>query len=98
MTDMTAPTTTSLRTTGFGGYWTCLVGITKRELLKFVNQKERFLSALVRPLIWLFIFAAGFRSTLGVSIIPPYDTYVLYEEYVAPGLAVVIQLFAGMQS
>ena len=74
------------------------MGITKRELLKFIHQKERFLSALVRPLIWLFIFAAGFRSTLGVSIIPPYQTYVLYEEYVAPGLAVMIQLFAGMQS
>ena len=97
MTDMTA-TPAGLRTTGLGGFWTCFVGITKRELLKFVNQKERFLSALVRPLIWLFIFAAGFRSTLGVSIIPPYETYVLYEEYVAPGLAVMIQLFAGMQS
>lgn len=86
------------RSLGIGGYWTCLSGITKRELLKFVNQKERFLSALVRPLIWLFIFAAGFRSTLGVSIIPPYQTYVLYEDYVTPGLAVMIQLFAGMQS
>lgn len=86
------------RTIGFTGYLTCLAGITKRELLKFVNQKERFFSALVRPLIWLFIFAAGFRSALGVSIIPPYQTYVLYEEYVTPGLAVMIQLFAGMQS
>jgi ABC-2 type transport system permease protein len=86
------------RTTGLGGYLTCLSGITKRELLKFVSQKERFFSALVRPLIWLFIFAAGFRSALGVSIIPPYQTYVPYEDYVAPGLAVMIQLFAGMQS
>ena len=93
MSDIAIP-----RSIGFSGYLVCLVGITKRELLKFVHQKERFLSALVRPLIWLFIFAAGFRSTLGVSIIPPYDTYVLYEEYVAPGLAVMIQLFAGMQS
>ena len=93
MSDIAVP-----RSIGFSGYLVCLVGITKRELLKFVHQKERFLSALVRPLIWLFIFAAGFRSTLGVSIIPPYDTYVLYEEYVAPGLAVMIQLFAGMQS
>ena len=86
------------RSIGFPGYLTCLTGITKRELLKFVHQKERFFSALVRPLIWLFIFAAGFRSALGVSIIPPYQTYVLYEEYVTPGLAVMIQLFAGMQS
>lgn len=86
------------RTIGLGGYGTCLAGIVKRELLKFLNQKERFFSALVRPLIWLFIFAAGFRNTLGVSIIPPYETYVLYETYVTPGLAVMIQLFAGMQS
>ena len=86
------------RTTGVSGYGTCLLGIIKRELLKFLNQKERFFSALVRPLIWLFIFAAGFRNTLGVSIIPPYETYVLYETYVTPGLAVMIQLFAGMQS
>ena len=98
MSDVAAPRSLGQRTTGLAGYGTCFVGITKRELLKFVNQKERFLAALVRPLIWLFIFAAGFRSTLGVSITPPYDTYVLYEEYVAPGLAVMIQLFAGMQS
>jgi ABC-2 type transport system permease protein len=80
------------------GYATCLAGITRRELLRFVSQKERFLSALVRPLIWLFIFAAGFRNVLGVSIQPPYETYVLYEDYVTPGLAVMIQLFYGMQS
>ena len=52
----------------------------------------------MRPLVWLFIFAAGFRNTLGVSIEPPYQTYVLYEVYVVPGLAVMIQLFNGMQS
>ena len=52
----------------------------------------------MRPLVWLFIFAAGFRNTLGVSLEPPYQTYVLYEVYVVPGLAVMIQLFNGMQS
>ena len=76
----------------------CLAGIVARELLRFVHQKERFFSALVRPLVWLFIFAAGFRNVLGVSIMPPYETYVLYEVYVTPGLAVMIQLFNGMQS
>jgi ABC-2 type transport system permease protein len=83
---------------GFAGYVTCFSGIARREFLRFINQRERFLSALVRPLVWLFIFAAGFRSVLGVSIIPPYETYVLYEVYVVPGLAVMIQLFNGMQS
>ncbi len=52
----------------------------------------------MRPLVWLFIFAAGFRQILGVSIIPPYQTYVLYEVYVTPGLIAMIQLFNGMQS
>ncbi len=52
----------------------------------------------MRPLIWLFIFAAGFRQILGVSIVPPYETYVLYEVYIVPGLLAMIQLFNGMQS
>jgi ABC-2 type transport system permease protein len=79
-------------------YITCLNGIVWRESLRFLHQRERFISALVRPLVWLFIFAAGFRQILGVSIIPPYETYILYEVYIAPGLVAMIQLFNGMQS
>src|SRR5690242_1022286 len=79
-------------------YITCLNGIVWREALRFLHQRERFVSALVRPLVWLFIFAAGFRQVLGVSIIPPYDVYILYEEYITPGLMAMIQLFNGMQS
>jgi ABC-2 type transport system permease protein len=79
-------------------YGVCLAGIVWREALRFVHQRERFVSALVRPLVWLFIFAAGFRQVLGVSIIPPYETYVLYEVYITPGLIAMIQLFNGMQS
>ena len=71
---------------GLSGYLTCFRGIVWREVLRFLHQRERFFSALVRPLIWLFIFAAGFRQVLGVSIIPPYESYVLYEEFIAPGL------------
>lgn len=80
------------------GWLTCAWGVIWREGLRFVQQKERFLSALVRPLVWLFIFAVGFRSVLGLSIIPPYETYILYEVYVVPGLCAMIQLFNGMQS
>src|SRR5215471_21524332 len=79
-------------------YAICLKGIVWREGLRFVHQRERFISALVRPLVWLFIFAAGFRQVLGVSIIPPYKTYVLYEVYITPGLCGMILLFSGMQS
>jgi ABC-2 type transport system permease protein len=79
-------------------YAICLGGIVWREALRFLHQRERFVSALVRPLVWLFIFAVGFRQVLGVSIIPPYDVYVLYEVYITPGLMAMIQLFNGMQS
>ena len=79
-------------------YFICFKGIVWREGLRFLHQRERFVSALVRPLVWLFIFAAGFRQVLGISIIPPYETYVLYEVYITPGLLAMIQLFNGMQS
>ena len=79
-------------------YGRCMGGIIHREGLRWVHQRGRFVSALVRPLVWLAIFAAGFRFVLGVSIIPPYDTYVPYEVYIAPGLVAMIQLFNGMQS
>lgn len=83
---------------GVSGYLVCLTGIVWREGLRFLHQRGRFLSALVRPLVWLFIFAAGFRAALGVSIIPPYQTYILYEVYIMPGLVAMIQLFNGLQS
>lgn len=78
-------------------YWQCLSGIVLREWLRFVMQRTRFLSALVRPLLWLLVFAAGFRAALGIAIIEPYDTYIPYEVYVIPGLACMILLFNGMQ-
>lgn len=83
---------------GVGAYLICMKGILIREALRFLHQRERFISSLVRPLVWLFIFAAGFRQVLGVSIVPPYRTYVLYEVYITPGLAGMILLFSGMQS
>lgn len=94
--DHLAPT--APRRLGLGSYLACFSGIVWREVLRFLHQRERFLSALVRPLVWLFIFAAGFRQVLGVSIIPPYETYVLYEVFVTPGLVGMIQLFNAMQS
>ena len=80
------------------GALVALRAIVQREVLRFVSQRGRFLSALVRPLVWLLIFAAGFRAALGLSITPPYQTYVSYEIYIVPGLCAMVQLFNGMQS
>ena len=72
--------------------------IVWRELLKFSRQYGRLISALVRPLLWLAVFAAGFRNVFGVAIVEPYDTYIPYDVYIAPGLAGMVPLFNGMQS
>jgi ABC-2 type transport system permease protein len=78
--------------------WRAFSGVVTREALRFIHQRERFFSALVRPLLWLFVFAAGFRAALGVAIMPPYETYIPYEAYIVPGLAGMVLLFNGMQS
>ncbi len=80
------------------GHLGVLRAVVGREFLRFVHQRERFLAALVRPLVWLLVFAAGFRAALGLSIIPPYQTYITYETYIVPGLCGMILLFNGMQS
>ena len=79
-------------------YFYCAKGIIYKELLRFLKEKSRFFSALVRPLLWLFIFSAGFTSALGLAIIPPYESYITYETYIVPGLVGMILLFNGMQS
>ena len=39
--------------------------ITWREIAKFLRQTERLLSALIRPPLWLLVFAAGLHDLLG---------------------------------
>ena len=75
-----------------------LWGILVREGLRFLGQRERMISALLRPMLWLVVFASGFRAALGVAITPPYDTYITYEVYILPGLIGMVQLFNGMQT
>ena len=79
-------------------YLIALWAILMRDALRFVQQRGRFVAALVRPLVWLLVFAAGFRAALGLSITPPYQTYIQYETYIVPGLIGMILLFNGMQS
>lgn len=75
-----------------------IYAVTEREILKFFRQRERLLSSIVRPSLWLFIFASGLQNLLGVSIIEPYVTYTPYQEYILPGLAGIIVLFQCMQA
>jgi len=75
-----------------------LAAVTWREIARFSRQTGRMVSAVVRPMLWLIVFGAGFHNILGVSIVPPYQTYITYREYMVPGLIGVILLFNGMLS
>lgn len=79
-------------------YLRALRGIVSRELFKFVHQYLRLASALVRPALWLVVFAAGMQNLFGVAPIEPYSTYIPYQEYIVPGLLGMVLLFNGMQS
>tara|TARA_B110000259_G_scaffold43863_1_gene50700 strand:- start:1167 stop:2024 length:858 start_codon:yes stop_codon:yes gene_type:complete len=78
--------------------WRALTAVVGREIFKFMRQPTRLASALVRPLLWFVVFAAGFHNVFGIAIIPPYETYIEYKVYMVPGLLGMIALFNGMQS
>ena len=82
----------------FGHVIPALVAIVGRETHKFVRQPGRLISSVVRPALWLIVFAAGFQNVFGISIIPPYQTYVEYKVYLTPGLVGMVLLFNGMLS
>ncbi len=79
-------------------YLRALVAIVGREALRFLHQRGRFFAALVRPLVWLFVFGTGLRALAGLAEAEPYGAPVPYEVYILPGLVGMIQLFNGMQS
>lgn len=79
-------------------YLRALRGIVSRELFKFAHQYGRLASALVRPALWLVVFAVGMQNLFGVAPIEPYSTYIPYQEYIIPGLLGMVLLFNGMQS
>jgi ABC-2 type transport system permease protein len=75
-----------------------LRAVVGREVGRFLRQPTRLGSALVRPLLWLVVFSAGFHNVFGVAIVPPYETYIEYKVYMVPGLLGMVALFNGMQS
>ena len=77
------------------------IGLSIREIKKFSKQKGRLFSAIVRPALWLFVFAAGVGSTRGIDpgILNFYPIQnINYFEYITPGLLGMVLLFSGMQS
>ena len=82
-------------------FFAAFVRLSIREIKKFSMQKGRLFSAIVRPALWLFVFAAGVGSAKGVDpgILNFYPIQnINYFEYITPGLLGMVLLFSGMQS
>ena len=84
-------------------FLSAFIGLSIREIKKFSKQKGRLFSAIVRPALWLFVFAAGVGSAKGIDPGPGILNFypiqnINYFEYITPGLLGMVLLFSGMQS
>lgn len=70
--------------------WRPVYAVLEREVVRMFRQRTRLLSAMVRPLIWLFVIGAGFGAVLqqagGVS----------YQQFLVPGVLGMTMLFGAM--
>jgi ABC-2 type transport system permease protein len=63
--------------------------VLERELVRMFRQRSRLVSAMVRPLIWLFVIGAGFGAVLDAG-------GVGYQRYLVPGVLGMTALFGAM--
>lgn len=70
-------------------HWRPVYAVLEREVLRMMRQRTRLLSAMVRPLIWLFVIGAGFGAVLDQS-------GVNYQQYLVPGVLGMTMLFGAM--
>ena len=70
--------------------WRPVYAVLEREVVRMFRQRTRLVSAMVRPLIWLFVIGAGFGAVLqqagGVS----------YQQFLVPGVLGMTMLFGAM--
>jgi ABC-2 type transport system permease protein len=68
-----------------------------REFIVFKRETSRVVSALVQPLMWIFLFGGGIGGSVArggsAADIPPGLTY---QQYIFPGILVMSALFTSM--
>jgi ABC-2 type transport system permease protein len=70
-------------------HWRPVYAVLEREVVRMTRQRTRLLSAMVRPLIWLFVIGAGFGAVLDR---PEMD----YQQFLVPGVLGMTMLFGAM--
>ena len=54
-----------------------IYAVLEREVLRMLRQKTRLVSAMVRPLIWLFVIGGGFGTVIGEARGIPYQSFLV---------------------
>jgi len=67
-----------------------IYAVLEREVVKMFRQRTRLISAMVRPLIWLFVIGTG----LGAAMSRSGD--IGYQQFLAPGVLGMTILFGAM--
>ncbi|MBI1314240.1 ABC transporter [bacterium] len=74
------------------GIWT----LTRREMVRFIRQRSRFVGALAQPIMFWVLFGAGLHGSFKA---PDWATGEMsYQEYFFPGIAVLILMFTAIFS
>ncbi len=68
---------------------TGIFAIWQREILTFLREKPRIISAAINPIFWLITFGAGLGSTVAISGIN-------YQQYIFAGIIVQTMLFSSI--
>jgi ABC-2 type transport system permease protein len=66
--------------------------VVARELIKFVRERGRLISTLVRPLIWLFLVGGGMSRVVSPAMGVP------YMQFIFPGIIGMTILFSSIFS
>lgn len=69
--------------------WLPVYAVLEREVLRMARQRARLLSAMVRPLIWLFVIGAGFGAAMQ-------GAGTDYQRFLVPGVVGMTLLFGAM--
>ncbi|MDP3103147.1 MAG: ABC transporter permease [Candidatus Methanoperedens sp.] len=67
-----------------------IYAIWLREAKIYMREKERVISSIVSPLLWIFAFGAGVGSSM--DIVQGYN----YQVFIYPGIVVMTVLFASL--
>lgn len=75
------------------GFWLAVMTLWKREIVRFLRQRSRVMSALSTPLVFWLLLGSGFRASFRPPGAPEGTGYL---EYLYPGIIVLVILFTAI--